>query len=148
MSDTDTPNYTIAANLRWFALIYFAALIAVMMLVVILQNFGVTLPSTGLSIGLYAGVVAAAGQRFALRRRWTGRDRNLLALGYTAIAAAISCALAGALVFVDPAAMGLGNLSGMVGLAAIVVVIVGLIYYGMARLMLMLIARRTNGGNS
>lgn len=144
MSDVSAPSYSIAANLRWFALIYLAALIVVVILVVVLENFGVTLPSTGLGLGLYAGVVATAGQRFAQRRDWSGRDRNLLSLGYTIVAAGISCGLAGALLFVDPAAVGIGDAAGLTGIIAIAALVVGLIYYGMARLMLMLIARRVS----
>lgn len=149
---TDTPTYTMAANLRWFGLIYVAAVAVLVVIVGLLQSAGVELPTTGLSIGLFAGVVAVAGQRFAARRAWTGRDRNLLALGYMIVAAAISCLLAAALTVVDASVFDEMARSGaLAGMIVVVVAVVAAIYFVTARLTLMLIARQLaakNRGNT
>jgi hypothetical protein len=139
------PAYTIAQNLRWFALVYLVALVLTAALAAYLQTINITLPSTGVGIGVYAGVVAVAGHRFANRRDWTGRDRNLLSFGYVAIAVVLSCALAGLLIFVESSPFAAMSSDAMfMGIIAAALLIAALIYYAMARLMLWLIARRLN----
>jgi hypothetical protein len=140
-----TSAYTIAANLRWFALVYLVAILLTAALAAYLQTINITLPSTGVGIGVYAGVVAAAGHRFANRRDWTGRDRNLLSLGYVAIAVVLSCALAGVLIYLEPSTFAAMSADAtFITIIAAALLIAALIYYAMARLMLWLIARRLN----
>ncbi|MCX7358895.1 MAG: ABZJ_00895 family protein [Alphaproteobacteria bacterium] len=139
----DTPTYTVAANLRWFGLFYVAAVVVLVVIVGVLQTMGVELPTTGLGIGLFAGVVAAAGQRFATRRAWTSRDRNLLALGYMIVAASISCLVAASLIVVDSSTYDeIARSGALAGMAVLVVAVVGAIYFVTARLTLRLIARQ------
>lgn len=145
---TETPSYTIAANLRWFALVYVVSIVVLGLIVGYLQTVGVTLPTTGLGIGLFAGIVAAAGARFSTRRAWTSPDRNLLALGYMAVAATLSCLLAAALVFTDASTLhDLTSGGSFVVMALVVMFVVAVIYFITGRLTLMLIARRVGGNN-
>ena len=144
MSDSSPLTYTIAAGLGWFTVVFFIASIALAVVLGYLQTIGISLPSTGLGVGIYAGVVAAAGQRFSSKREWTGRDRNLLALGYTLIAGTLSCVFSAAVFFIDPTmAEMFGSLRGILAVA-IVIALMLLIYFVMAWLILMLIARRRN----
>lgn len=143
MSATEQPAYTISANLRWFAFVYLVAVVGAVALAAGLESVGISLPSIGVGIGVYAGVVAAAGQRFAERRDWTGRDRNLLALGYVIIATAVSSLLGGAMLLLDSTSLAVVTNGGaFIGILVGALTFVSLIYYGMARLMLMVIAGR------
>lgn len=143
MSDATRPAHSVAANLRWFAVVYLVALIVLSFVVNLLQTLGVALPSTGVGIGVFAALTYLAGSRFAARRDWTGRDRHHLALGYVAIAIAVSCALMTIVMLLDPAtAAMLTGIGDMLGVVLLIAAGVALFYYGMARLMLMLLARR------
>ena len=144
MSETAQPGYTVAENLRWFAVAYLIALILFGFLVNLLRNAGVDIPQTGVGVGIYAGAVLAAGSRFAGRRGdWTSRDRHNLALGYLIIAILVSCALMAAMFVIEPATFAMmSGLGSMIGVVVAIVLGVALLYYGMARLMLKLIARR------
>ena len=140
MSEALTPGYTIAANLRWFAVIYTIATVVVAAAVELAYRNGVELPTTGLNIGVYAGVTLAAAQRFAARRarEWDGRIRNNLALGYTLASTAVSVVLFGALLAFDEitrrSVVDMFSQSSAIMIGALVVGVV--IFYGMARLML------------
>ncbi|QGZ95169.1 ABZJ_00895 family protein [Terricaulis silvestris] len=143
MSEAAQPTYSVAANLRWFAVVYIVALILLGFIVNLLRTVGVDLPSTGIGIGVFAALVYLAGSRFAARREWTGRDRHNLALGYVAVAITVSCTLMAIVMLLDPATaamlMGIGD---MIGVVLAIAAGVALFYYGMARLMLMMLARR------
>jgi len=144
VSDTSPPAYTITASLGWFTAVFVIASVALAVGLGFLQTIGISLPSTGLGVGIYAGAVAAAGLRFSSKREWTRRDRNLLALGYTLIAATLSCVFSAAVFFIDPTVSEMfGSFRGILA-AAIVIALMLLIYFAMAWLILMLIARRRN----
>ena len=143
MSDSAAPTYSIFASVRWFALIYVIAIIAVSLVADVLAQLGVVLPEVGVGIGIFAGVAGLAGQRFAQRREWTGRDRNRLSMGYMLVAIAISCMWAAALFFFLPqdfpaALIAPDTRVFLVG----IVFAVALIYYGVARLILVIAARQ------
>lgn len=143
MSDREQSSYTISANLKWFGIVYLIVLVASAVLAAWLETIGISLPLTGLGIGVYAGVVGIAGQRFAERRDWTGRDRNLLALGYVTIATVLSLLLGGALLLLGSTSLAIITSGGAyIGILVGALIFAALIYYGTARLMLMLIARR------
>jgi hypothetical protein len=57
------PAHTIAANLRWFAVVYVIALIVLSFVVNLLRTVGVPLPSAGLGIGGFVARVYLAGSR-------------------------------------------------------------------------------------
>lgn len=146
MTNAAASPATIAANLRWFAVVYAVALVAIGVAVAIAANYGIELPTTGAAIGAYAGVCVASAQRFALRRafNWSSADRHKLALGYTAIAVVVECGLFAAAARVDPTA-GAQLIDAwraapqlLIAFAAIALTI----HYGMARLMLRFIANR------
>ena len=146
MSDSAQFDYTIAENLRWFGAVYVAALLLVGFAIGMLRAAaGIELPSTGIGIGVYVALVYLAGNRFAGRRgfNWTSGDRHNLALGYLIIAVVVSCLLMAAMFALEPASLAmLSNLSGMIGILIAIVLAVALLYYGMARVALKLIARR------
>lgn len=143
MSDAAQPTYTVAANLRWFAVVYVVALILLGFVVNLLRAAGVDLPSTGIGIGVFAALVYLAGSRFAARRAWIGRDRHNLALGYVIIAIAVSCTLMAIVLAIDPAtAAMLSGIGDVLGVVLAIAAGVALFYYGMARLMLMMLARK------
>lgn len=146
MSESTQTDYTIAENLRWFAAVYVAALLLVGFAVGMLRAAaGVELPSTGIGIGIYVALVFLAGNRFAGRRgyNWTSRDRHNLALGYLIIAVVTSCLLMAAMFVLEPASLAMvSGLGSMAGILIAIIVGVALLYYGAARLMLKLIARR------
>jgi hypothetical protein len=143
VSETAQPTYTVAANLRWFAVVYVVALILLRFIVNLLRTVGVDLPSTGIGIGVFAALVYLAGSRFAARREWTGRDRHNLALGYVVVAILVSCSLMAIVIAIDPAtASMLTGIGNMIGVVLAIAAGVALFYYGMARLMLMMLARR------
>jgi hypothetical protein len=143
VSEAAQPTYSVAANLRWFAVVYIVALILLGFIVNLLRTVGVDLPSSGIGIGVFAALVYLAGSRFAARREWTGRDRHNLALGYVVVAILVSCLLMAIVLALDPAAASmLAGAGQMIGVILAIVVGVAVIYYGMARLMLMMLARR------
>lgn len=140
MSEAPKPTHTIAANLRWFAVIYTIATVVVSAAVELAYRSGLELPTTGLNIGVYAGVTLAAAQRFVARRdrQWDGRIRHNLALGYTLVSFAVSVVLFGALMAFDEitrrSVVDIFTQSGAIMIGAVVVAVA--IFYGMARLML------------
>jgi hypothetical protein len=143
VSETAQPTYTIAANLRWFAAVYVASVIVLSFAVNLLRTVGVDLPSTGLDIGVFVALTYVAGGRFSSRRAWTGADRHMLALGYAAVAILLSTARVAAVMLIDPATRSMVTASAQtMALTLAVVAGFALIYYGMARLMLTLLARR------
>lgn len=145
MSDAVAPAYTLAASLRWFGIVYSVALLGVAVVVGVAATYGVTVPTTGLSIGLFAGVVVAAGQRYARKRGgWTGRERTHLAIGYTAIAVVVSVILFALVLVIDVAARAMiADMLDQVGLLLLGIFAVAvLIYFGLARFALAMIARR------
>lgn len=146
MSEDAQTDYTIAENLRWFAAVYVAGLLLVGFVVGMLRAAaGLELPSTGIGIGIYAALVYLAGSRFAARRgyNWTSRDRHNLALGYLITAIVVSCVLMAAMLIIEPSALAMfSNLGGIAGILIAIILGVALLYYGMARIMLKLIARR------
>jgi hypothetical protein len=143
VSEAAQPTYSVAANLRWFAVVYIVALILLGFIVNLLRTVGVDLPSSGIGIGVFAALVYLGGSRFAARREWTGRDRHNLALGYVVVAILVSCLLMAIVLALDPAAASmLAGAGQMIGVILAIVVGVAVIYYGMARLMLMMLARR------
>jgi hypothetical protein len=143
VSDVAQPTYSIAANLRWFAAVYVASVIVLSFAVNLLRTVGVDLPSAGLDIGVFVALTYVAGGRFAARRAWTGADRHTLALGYAAVAILLACARVVAVMLIDPTTRSMVVASGQtIAIALAVVVALALLYYGMARLMLMLLARR------
>lgn len=146
MSESAQNDYTIAENLRWFGAVYVAALLLVGFAVGMLRAAaGIELPSTGIGIGVYVALVYLAGNRFAARRgfNWTSRDRHNLALGYLILAVLVSCALMALMFVIEPASIAmLSGLGNMIAIVIAIVLVVALLYYGMARLALKLIARR------
>jgi hypothetical protein len=143
VSETATPTYTIAASIRWFASVYLVSVILLSFIVNLLRTVGVDLPSAGLDIGVFVALTYLAGNRFAARRAWTGGDRHNLALGYAAVAILLSCARVVAVMLLDPTtASMIGATVQTIALAVAVVAGLALIYYGLARLMLMIAARR------
>lgn len=143
MSEAAAPTYTIAANLRWFAVVYVVALILLGFIVGLLRALGVDLPSTGLGIGVFAALSYIAGVRFGSRRSWTGRDRHNLALGYVCVALVLSCTLLAIVLVIDPMTAAMLSDAGQIaGVLALIIAGVALLYYGMARLVLMIAARR------
>lgn len=146
MSDAATPAYTISQNVRWFTIVYIFGVLICGVAVSALQSMRVALPAAGLSIGLYAAIVYVAGHRYAKWHKfaWTGKDRHLLAFGYVVVAVVASSFVFLALTMLSPTSFAIVS-PGIFGFSAVVVVVMTLAYYVMARLMLRLVARQ--GGN-
>ena len=146
MSDVAASPYKMAANFRWFAVVYLVVTVIVATLTELAYQNGIELPTTGLNIGAFAGVSAVAGQRFATKRdwNWSSADRHQLALGYTLVSVVISFVLVGALATFDPTTRAtIADLSAEVGLLALAIMGVAvLIFFVTARLTLGLMARR------
>jgi hypothetical protein len=143
VSEAAQPTYTITANLRWFAAVYVASVIVLSFAVNFLRTVGVDLPSAGLDIGVFVALTYVAGGRFAARRAWTGADRHKLAIGYAAVAIVLACARVVAVILIDPATGSMVTASVQaIAITIAVIVALALIYYGTARVMLMLLARR------
>ena len=146
MSDTVAPRYTIAASLRWFALVYTTTTLALVAAIVVAAQYGISAPSTGLSIGAYIGVVYAAGSRFAEKSSgtWTPRDQNWLAIGYTAVSFGVSAILVAVFAQFDSATRADLDLVVSDGIVAIAIAIplVFAFFWGGARLSLAMVARR------
>jgi len=138
VSEPAAPAYTIADNLRWFAIVYVLSTIGASLLLFALTQVGVQLPGAGVAIGLFLGIAMLAGHRFATKRAgaWTPSDRNTLALGYVAVSVAVSCGLLGLSMAVSPEARA------ALPIAAIVLLVTTLIFYGLARFALAMVARR------
>lgn len=147
MSESTVPaRYTIAANCRWFAIVYTAVTVAVAALVELAYQNGIEIPTTGLNIGAFAGVTAAAGQRFASRHDWlwSSRERSQLALAYVALSIATSFALLGAFLVFDVASRQaiIAMVTQLGAWMLAILAIVALVLFGAARLTLGLIAQR------
>lgn len=143
MNDIAAPPYTIGANLLWFALIYAVAIVVTTLVAEILRELRVTLPDAGVSVGVFAGTAAIAGNRFAERREWTRRDHNLLSAGYAVVAVLVSLAFTALLALMNPADFStLVDLSQWGIIAGILFIVVPLVLYGVSRLILMFVARR------
>jgi hypothetical protein len=141
VSESTAPTYTIAANLRWFAVTYIVASILYAFVINLLRKVGVDLPSVGIGIGVYIALVYLAGSRFVTRRGydWGSLDRHNLALGYVSVVVLVACVGATAAFFLAPAPPDLGM---AVGIVIVIIIVSALICYGVARLILKLIARR------
>lgn len=146
MSEATVPAYTIAANARWFTVVYTAVTLAVAVIVGVAYQYGIEIPTSGASIGAFAGVALAAGQRFATKRDglWTGKDRHKLALIYVAMSFASSLVLFAALLMIDQ--MTRDVILALIGeygaFIAIVFAVMAVVFYGMARVMLAIAAKR------
>jgi hypothetical protein len=143
VSEAAQPTYSIAANLRWFAAVYVVASILYAFVINLLAKFGIDLPSVGVGIGVYVALVYVAGIRFAGRRgyAWASRDRHHLALGYAIITVLVAAVGATAAFFLTPLPQT-SDLGAAVGIVVAIVILTGLISYGIARVILKLIARR------
>lgn len=146
MSEATAPEYTIAANARWFTIVYVAVTLVVAVIVGVAYEYGIEIPTTGASIGAFAGVALAAGQRFATKRNglWTGKERHQLALAYVALSFASSLVLAAALLMIDEMTRdAIFALTGEYGgFIAIIFAVMAVVFYGMARVMLAIAAKR------
>lgn len=146
MSEAAAPTYTIAANGRWFALVYTAITLLLAVIVGVAYEYGVEIPTTGVNIGAFAGVASIAGQRFATRRdwTWTSKERHQLALTYMALSCVTSFALFAVLLAIDATTRDavMAMVSQLGGFIAAIFVVVALVFYGMARVMLAIIAKR------
>lgn len=95
MSETVAPRYMIAANLRWFAVVYFLVTLAVIVGSAVAERYGLTVPSTGVSIGVLVGTTWVAGDRLAKSlAAWSSAQRHQLALGYTLVSTLLTIPLA------------------------------------------------------
>lgn len=148
MSDSAHPAYSVAANLRWFAVVYFAvsaALSAALIVALyVLPNFAP--PTAGLSIGIYVGVVYAAGLRFKQKTdtQWTSRDRNWLAPGYAGVSFIVSLLIIGFAFPFDPGTRDMAALVMSDGATAIAIAIptIWFVFWAVARCSLAVVARQ------
>ncbi|MET0182213.1 MAG: ABZJ_00895 family protein [Caulobacterales bacterium] len=137
-------------NLRWFAMIYLFGTVGAMIVMGVLASMGVDLPGAGVSAGLFFGIVALAVQRLAKVREIPKPERTKLALGYMLIALAISLFLLGLLLVLAVVLAGPEMLAQMIplnaqmlGIFAIALIAVSLLYFGGARFVVGIVAQRT-----
>ncbi len=106
MSDaSNSPTYGKTPNLGWFALVHFSITVGAIVVSALLEKFGLSLPSTGVSIGVIFASSWLAGDKLASSLKdWSSDQRHQLALRYSVIASflmvplALIAALAGVLI--------------------------------------------------
>ena len=146
MSEAAAPRYTVIANLRWFALAYGAVVITLFAADRVAGAYAVEIPNMSIGLGMLLGLIAAAGLRFATKSNfeWTNGNRHDLALGYIIVALTLEAAAMGFMFLFDPEARTqfLQMPEGLGGPFAIVIIAIAFVLYGIARVILKLIALR------